>query len=241
MCASVEIEVPQGSAGDCAATFARLADVLAEPIWRNADVRVVVADCWARYCIVPTPSARLDSAGRHAHARYLLTDTFGESLADWSVELQDVAPGRACIACALPVSLRPTLDAVLAGAQLRLTSLQPQLIVAFNARRDCLPRDNAWFVTLEEGWLAAIHLAGGAWDRIHMARLGEDSLLELERLQAFGRLTRAADGAVRLFIEAAPWLRERLEPVPVDFEWLDAASVVGGPPHELELLLRARA
>jgi hypothetical protein len=237
---AAEVAVPDGSIADNAPALAKLAEVLNEPTWHDASVRIVIADPWARFAIVPAATSRLDAQGHQAHARYLLADTYGDGLADWIVALEDKAPGRMSVACAMPAGLKPALDDMLAPHRLKLVSMQPQLVVAYNAWRSRLPRDDAWFVTLEDGWLSAVHVAKGIWDRVHMARLSSDPSVELERLRAFGRLTRAA-GAGRMFVEAPLWLRERAKLTGSDIEWLEADDADGGSPHELALLLRANA
>jgi hypothetical protein len=239
--AATEFAIPGGHVGDVRPAFARLAEVLAEPTWQDATARVIVADSWARYGIVPWPKTRLDGDARLTHARYVLTDTYGAGVAEWAVTLADTPPGRAYVACAMPVALRTALDDVLVPAKLRLVSLQPQLVVAFNAWRHRLPADDAWFVSLDDGSLTAVHLANGAWDRVHMARLSSDWMVELERLQAFGRLTRAAGGAGRMFVDAPVWMRGGAKPSADGIEWLEEDGEAGGQAHELALLQRVYA
>jgi len=239
--AATEVAVPEGRIGDTAPAFSRLAEVLAEPTWQNAMARIVIADPWVRFGLVPAPMQRLDSEGRRAHARYVLADTYGEALKDWNIVIQDGPPDLAAVVCAMPGDLKPALEAVLAPAQLTMVSLQPQLVVAFNAWRDRLPRTESWFVSLEDGWLSAVHVANGAWDRVHMARLSGDWTVELERLQAFGRLTRAAEGGGRMFVSAPVWMRERGQSLGAELEWLESASPEGGPAQELVELMRGNA
>ena len=238
--AATELAVGDGTAGDIGPVVERLADVLAEPTWQGAAARVVVADHrWARYGIVPWPATRLDAAGRLTHARYLLADTFGEPVADWAVTLADTPPGRSCVACAMPAMLRRTLEDTLAPARLALVSLQPRLIVAFNTWRHRLPSDDSWFVSLDDELLSAVHVSGGAWDRVHMARLSSDWSVELERLQAFGRLTRTDSAAARIFVDAPGWMRNGAA-AGAGFEWLDPAGNGAGG-DELALLQRMYA
>ncbi len=241
VCAATEIAVPDGSFGDSSPAFARLVDLLIEPTWHDASARVVIADPWARFGIIPPPPSRLDSAGRAAHARYVLADTYGEGITDWHLVLEDGLPGRSCVACAMPEPLQAALLAVLLPPRLRLVSMQPQLVVAYNAWRTRLPRDDAWFVTLQEGWLSAVRLANGAWDRVHTARLSGEPSVELDRLQAFGRLSRAAGNGGRLFVEAPPGMRQRAKRIGTEFEWLETAAAQGPESHELALLMRAGA
>ena len=237
---ATEIAVSTGHSGDFAPALARLAEVLAEPTWQDAAARIIVADSWARYGIVPWPSLRLDSEGRLSHARYVLAENYGDALSDWNVSLADAPPGRAYVACAMPAALKTGLEEVLAGARLRLVSLQPQLIVAFNAWREQLPADDAWFVSLDEGCLAAVHLSRGAWDRVHMARLSQDWVIELERLRAFGRLSRNGAAGSRMLVDAPAWMRTA-QSASDDFVWLQTDAVGGAASHQLALLQRMYA
>lgn len=238
--AATELAVPTGTFGDVGPALARLADVLAEPTWQGGAARVVVADPWARYGIVPWPTARLDAAGRLTHARYVLGDTYGQTVADWAVTLSDTPPGLSYVACAMPAPLRSALEDTLAAAQLTLLSLQPQLIVAFNAWRHRLPADDTWFVSMDDGSLTAVHLTDGAWDRVHMARLSPDWRVELERLEAFCRLTRTTGAAGRMFVDAPVWMRHAA-PASAGIEWLEEGSGDGAQAHELALLQRMYA
>jgi hypothetical protein len=238
---ATEVAVP-GQSSDFAPMLARLADVLTEPTWQDAHARVIVADPWARYGIVPWPNLRLDNEGRLSHARYVLAESYGDALSDWNVCLADTPPGRAYVACAMPATLRSGLEETLAGARLKLASMQPQLIVAFNAWREQLPPDDAWFVSLDEGSLAAVHLSQGAWDRVHMARLSQDWGIELERLRAFGRLSRSG-GTTRMLVDAPVWMRTAhpARAASEDFEWLDADGSKDEVRNQLALLQRVYA
>jgi hypothetical protein len=236
--AATELAVPAGTVGDVGPVLARLADVLTEPTWHGAAARAVVANPWARYGIVPWPATRLDAAGRLTHARYLLGDSYGEAVADWAVALADTPPGCSYVACAMPAKLRSALEDTLAPARLALVSLQPQLIVAFNACRHRLPADDTWFVSVDDGSLCAVHLSHGEWDRVHMARLSPDWTVELERLQAFARLTRAAGVPGHMFVDAPAWMRPGAG-ASAGIEWLEEGD--GAQPHELALLQRMYA
>jgi hypothetical protein len=237
--AATELAGPAGMTGDVGPVLARLAEVLAEPTWHNAAARVVVADHpWARYGIIPWPAARLDAAGRLAHARCVLGDTHGEAVSLWAVTLGDTPPGHFYVACAMPSKVQSALEETLAPARLALVSLQPQLIVAYNAWRHRLPADDAWFVRVDDGSLSAVHISNGTWDRVHMARLSPDWSVELERLQAFGRFTRAAGTAGRMFVDAPPWMRRGLA-ASGGIEWLEEGD--GSESPELALLQRMHA
>jgi hypothetical protein len=235
--ATTGIAVEAGTAGELAPVLARLAEALAESTWHGAAARVVLADNrWVRYGIVPWTAARLDAAGRLAQARYVLGDAWGEVVADWAVTLADTPPGRSCVACAMPATLPGALEETLAPARLALVSLQPRLIAAFNAWRHRLPADDTWFASLDDGLLSAVHLSGGAWDRVHVARLSQEWGVELARLQTLGGLTRGDGEPGRVFVDAPAWMRRDASAID-GVEWLEE----DGGDGELELLQRMRA
>lgn len=238
--AATELAVQTGTAHDIGPVLARLADVLTERTWHGASVRAVVADHpWARFGVVPWPTAQLDDAGRLTQARYLLADTYGEAVSDWTVTLADTPPGRCYVACAMPAALQGALEDTLGPARLALIPLQPQLTVVYNAWRHRLPAEDAWFVRLDSESLSAVHLSDGAWDRVHMARVNEDWGVELERLQAFARLTRDPRAPARMFVHAPAWMRRGAAIVP-GIEWLEQEVDDGVQADELALLRRVR-
>jgi hypothetical protein len=236
--AASEVALPSGADAGVAPVLSRLSDVLADRTWHGAAARVVVVDHpWVRYGIVPWPQAQLDEAGRLAHARFILGDAYGAAVADWALTLADTPPGRAYVACAMPEALPGTLRDVLAPARLTLVSLQPRLIASFNAWRHRIPADDAWFVCMDEGSLAAAHLRKGAWDRVHVARPGPDWRLELERLQAFDRTTRTARDTGCMLVEAPAWMRTPGTPGD-GIEWLDPGP--GSMPPEISARKESR-
>jgi hypothetical protein len=74
-----------------------------------------------------------------------------------------------------------------------------------------------------------------------MARLSSDWTVELERLQAFGRLTRANGGVGRMFVDAPVWMRRGATLTGTDLEWLEDDGSGSGQTHELALLQRVYA
>ena len=237
--ANLEIALA-GSGDEMPAALARLGELLREPAWQGADARVVISDAWVRFGIVPPASAHLDADAQRSHARYVLADLYGDLVSDWQVAIEDAPPGQASVVSAMRSEFMSTLKTMLAPAKLRLVFAQPHLVVAFNAWRHLLPADSSWFVVLEDGWLAAVHLLHGRWNKVHMARLSQDSMVELERIQAFRRLT-LHGGENRMFIDAPPRLRDRFRHLASDLEWLEPSEEEAAPTHELGLLLRARA
>ena len=209
--ADVGVNVRPKSVAGWTSALEALGDKLAEPAWHHANARVVVSDLWVRYAIVPWADALSGREERLVHARHLLTQSFGETGEDWELALSDAGPGRSQVVCAMPRALTVALGELLAPARLRLLSLQPQLVVAFNCWRHVLPRSDAWLVSLATGSLAAAHLGVDGWDQVRSIRIGTDWATELRRLRTFGRLAAGVSSQSRVFVDAPFWLH-RLGP-----------------------------
>ncbi len=200
-CFPVEAATPN----DWRAAVNALAERLAEPDWAGAGLRIAVADHWARQSVVPAVEGLERTGERLVYARHWLAQTYGEMGDDWQLAVGEGLPSRPFVASALPSALLASLQEVAAGAGVKLLSVKPQLVVAYERWRKRLP-DNGWLVTLDEGCLSAAQLAPHGWDRVHTVRIGADWSAELRRLRAFGRLTVGAS-APRVFVDAPRWLR----------------------------------
>jgi hypothetical protein len=181
--------------------------------------------------VVPWSDDLSGDEERLAHARICLGKVYGNLADTWQVTLSAAEPGRAGIACAIPQQLLADLGVALADARLKLTSLQPQLIVSFNSWRHRLPDTHGWFVTIDEGSLTAARLIKGGWDKVYSARIGLNWGVELRRLQTFGRLAAEDAAGSRVYVDAPQWLRDLAGDREIGIEWLsdgEPASATDG-------------
>lgn len=212
-----------------------------ETAWHGANGRLIVADHWARYAIVPWSDALTDQSERIQHARYFLAKTYGDVVAQWTVTLNESAPGTAQVVCGIPSALLGKIYELTEARGLRVKSVQPQLIAAFNSWLKRLRRIDGWFVTLEEDSLAAAHFNPGGWDRVHSVRIGNDWETELKRLQTFGRLARSSAVEGPVYVDAPKWLRDKANGSSSDVEWLDDGRCGASEPEKFTLLQRLYA
>jgi hypothetical protein len=234
--ANANRRVDNPSLVDWQPALAVLAKRLADPAWQGADARVVLSDHWARYAVVPWSDDISSDEERVAHGRICLANVYGKVVEQWRVSLSEAAPGLARVACAVPEALLGALRATLQANRLRMVSVQPQLIAAHNSWREQLPAAGGWFVTIDEGTLAAARLVRGGWDRVYTARIGTDWEVELQRLKAFGRLAAQDGEGDRVHVDAPRWLRERAGHCGTGIEWLlDPAAAANGNEHAVAL------
>jgi hypothetical protein len=227
------LALPDGSLNDYSSTLAAVSKELENPVWRHANARVVIADHWVRYAIVPWSLELADDDERLAHGRLILRQVYGDEMGDWTVALAETIAGHARLVCAIPSQLQVGLQSVLELAGLRLLSLEPHLVVAFERWRSRMPGVGGWFVTIDEGSLAAVRLERDSWEEVHCVRIGSDWSADLKRLQTFGRLASGRSEGCKVLVDAPPWLR-RVAAVTSDaLEWLEADGDAVGTQQKL--------
>ena len=225
-----------------AAALEAFAATLAQAPWAGTATRVVIADHWARYAIVPWVAALNSAEERLAHGRQLLTSLYGDAVAGWDLRISEAPPQATRVVCAVPGELLAGVRAACATHGNTVLSLQPQLVAAYEAWRHCLPQSNAWFVSVEQGSLAAARLSRHGWDRVHGVRIGSDWMRELKRLQTFGRLASNSPQEGQVYVDAPHAWREVAAGVAnagegSDLQWLEEPQ---GPMTTLQRLVRAR-
>src|SRR5204862_6971796 len=145
---------------------------------------------------------------RLAHGRQLLAGLYGEAVEGWDVRISEAPPGAARVVCAVPGELIAAVRAACAAHGSAILSVQPQLVAADEAWRTSLPSSTAWFVSVEQGSLAAARCGRQGWDRVHGVRIGSDWMGELKRLQTFGRLASSSPEEGQVYVDAPHAWRE---------------------------------
>lgn len=200
------VPLAESRAGDWSHALLALGNALQDPTWRDAHLRVVVADAWARYALVPASEALATTAERLQHARLVMSQLYGDPMDDWDVALSEAGGADGHVAAGMPSALVAGIRALRAGTT-RIAAIQPQLIAAFNAWSWRMPASGGWFVTIEQGSLAAAHFTARGWDRVHSVRIGREWSSELRRLRTFGRLALGSAADESVFVDAPVWLR----------------------------------
>ena len=219
---SVEPEIP----GHWSAALGRAAELLSTRPWQGAGLKVVVADCWVRYAVVPWVPDLKSALERTAHARQVLASIYGDVVRDWEVRLSEAPPQQSRIACTLPAELLEGIRLLTPQNKPKLLSVQTQLIAAYAAWRQRLPESGAWLVTVGEGFLAAAHMGELGWDRVHSVRTGTDWIREVSRLQTFSRLSSGSPDGGKVYVDAPLAWREVAGSAGRELSWLEEDSSI---------------
>jgi hypothetical protein len=148
--------------------------------WRGRfDVTVVLSNRFVRYAVVPAQDG-ISPDEEVALARFHFAKIHGERAKGWEVR------ASAGLACAIDAALLDGLRKIF-SAKLKLVSVQPWLMSAFNNARGRIPSEGAWLFLAEPGWSCLARLAPRGWGSVLNSReTHSEQLIARERSRAGG-------------------------------------------------------
>lgn len=160
---------------------------------RRGELAVALAEHFTRLTLVPWSDALGTPAEQQAYARLRFAEIHGSAAADWRLQLSPEAAGAPRLAVAVAGGLLERLAALATAAGLRLVSVQPYLMGAFNhlcrpvAGDDFLfllaePERSCLLVVREARWVAVRSQAGSDSDAALAVLLERES--ERQALEA---------------------------------------------------------
>lgn len=162
---------PQAGQEAWAAALDTLDVLLAELPPGRAQVSVVLSNHFVRYVVLPWEPELGKAAEIAIAAVQRFTHMFGEVARAWDVRYAQGEYGQPGIACAIDAELLTNLDERINRGSLRLVSVQPLLMNAFNALRDELDPGGALAV-VEPGRVCLGVFRDGQWQSVVSRRSG---------------------------------------------------------------------
>jgi len=187
----------------------------------KGDAGVVLADQFVRYTLLPWNESLKRAEQWQALAQHRFGALHGPRAADWDVKVCDTAPMGPRLACAVDRELIQGLASLFVRVNVRLVSVQPFLVAAFNRIRRRVGNGSCWIVVEEPGRLTLALIRRGAWTGIRGRRADRswrNALPELlERESAFlglnepvTRVIVCAQGEIELEMHDDAWRAEAL-------------------------------
>jgi hypothetical protein len=146
------------------------------------DAVVVLSNHFVRYALLPWSDQISDTNEEQAFIRHCFVQTYGEEARHWAFRLSPGGYGEAQVASAIDQGLLDGLERVMSAHGLRLVSLQPGFMTAFNQWRQRLLDPVAWFVVAEPGRLCLSLLQQGRWCSLKTVKVGNEWQQALKKL-----------------------------------------------------------
>lgn len=186
--------------------LAALQRTLAEPIWQRARVNVIISNHFVRYALAAGARGVSSAAEEAALVMHRFTVIFGPVAQGWTIRTSPAGADR-LVAAAIDQAMLDGISELARVADLKLMSLQPLLMAAFNRLRGRLPREPFWYVMLEPGRTCLAGFDGGDWRLLEAHRGGSDPAADLPRLIEQTALTNDNSIDSRTVLIDAPHLK----------------------------------
>lgn len=143
------------------AAVEKLAQVLAQPEWHNADADIVLSNRLARFAVIP-PNAQLKKyTAQEAFARHVLSQTYGAITGQWTLRIQQGKATEPWLLSAIDQTMPDTLKLICTNNKLKLSSITPWVVPVFNRFRKQITADPSWLVINEPGASLCMLIKGG--------------------------------------------------------------------------------
>nr|WP_256353649.1 hypothetical protein [Pseudomonas sp. PDM30] len=140
--------------------------LLAEHTVARAELTVVISGHFSRYCLVPWSEQISSPAELLGFAQLCFEDLYGAPTQPWSLVLSAEPAGYDRIATALPQDLLERLRALVRARGLRLRSVQPYLMTAFNHFDKSFEAGDFLFVVAEPVRSVLLLAREGRWTSV---------------------------------------------------------------------------
>lgn len=149
---------------------------------KPAHAQVILSNHFVRYTMVPWSDKLSNETEELAYAKHCFNQLYGTTAQPWELRLHQDFAGSPQLASAVDGQLLQALRAVFVRAKVKLKSVQPQLMTAYNNCQEQLRNQNAWFVLFDQGNLCLGLVQQGHWNSVRTLKVGSDWLTRLPEI-----------------------------------------------------------
>jgi hypothetical protein len=135
---------------------------------------IVLANHFLRYAIVEVDKTLKSGAEQIAFATHRFSQLYGENANSWEIRLDQESARAPFIATAVDRGLIVGLREMFKSVNVKLHSIQPCLMKAYNLSQTAFVNKNAWFVMFEHGNLCLAWLKAGSINTVRTIKVGAD-------------------------------------------------------------------
>ena len=149
---------------------------------RNTSATVLLSNHFVRYQLINTQPDLSSLEEEKAFVRFSFAEVYGDEVNRWQLRWGSGLQLSPQVASAIDHALIEQIEITLSQAGVKLSSLQPYLMAAFNYVRKWVDASPHWFVLVEPGNACTGFMQNGDWQQLHNSRLGADWAADLPRV-----------------------------------------------------------
>ena len=151
-----------------------LRDLLTAEAAAGGELTVVLSNHFVRYQLIPWDENVASIAEFDSYARIAFEGVFGDTARSWAIRISRERPGAARLASGIDTDLQDALSQFSIGG-LKLVSVQPYLMAAFNRLSKPFRRRDFCFVLAEPGRVCILAAVGGQWRTVRSHAINDEA------------------------------------------------------------------
>ena len=148
----------------------------------KSQLHITLASDFVRYLALPPQQIYMNVAEKLAYATAAYREIYGSAVDDWELSLQDTPARETAIVAAIDRKLLEALKQIALKHQVKLNSVKPYLMSAYNSLVKQIGASNGYLVIVEFKRLLLINLLQGKCVNVRTFHLGSDWQAELKSL-----------------------------------------------------------
>jgi hypothetical protein len=149
---------------------------------RKSHATVVLSNHFIRYALIPWSDTLFDAKEIKAYTQHSFREMYGRDTNIWELSISSGKSGVLQMASAVDTRLLDSLRELFGRARVNLKSIQPHLMLAYNACKASLRGRSVWLALIEHGNLCLALLQKGRWTWVRSMRIGMQWQEELPML-----------------------------------------------------------
>jgi hypothetical protein len=147
-----------------------LTKVLNHSEWKNANVDIILSNRLARFTTTTFGPQLSTYSLQEAFAKHYMSQKYGTTAETWDLRFQHGKTGSDQLISAVDLSLLEELRKICLAQRLKLNTVAPYLMPAFNRYRKTIKADPAWLVINEPGYSLFALLSKGEFIAVNGVR-----------------------------------------------------------------------
>lgn len=150
----------------------------------NTHLTVVLSADFVRYQLLPAQQIAMSTAEKLAYAAATFKEIYGLETDGWKIKLHDTGFKQASIAAAVDESFLDKLQQVAQQHKIKLASVQPYLMGAYNSSKNQLGKLSGYFVVVETSKILLLNMQLGQCKNLRISAIRHEWQQDLKQLLA---------------------------------------------------------
>lgn len=150
----------------------------------NTRLSIVLSSDFIRYQLLPTQQIAMSEAEKLAYAAASYNEVYGADSAGWKLKLHETGFKQTSITAAVEQNFLEKLQQVTLQHKIKLLSVQPYLMIAYNSCKNQLSKLNGYFVVVETSKILLLNMQQGKLKSLRTTAINHDWQQDLKQLLA---------------------------------------------------------